>query len=55
MADVGGNEQGFVEEDVLRLFRGDPMPLPIFLRIAFIPLKTCTALERVIASVRHNH
>ena len=49
MTDIATNDQGFREEYVLGFFWGDLMALPVFLRVALVPFKTSTSIQRVFA------
>jgi hypothetical protein len=53
MADVRRHKKGLIEENVLGLLRSYLVPLPILVCIAFVPLKACTAFERIAATPRH--
>src|ERR1019366_5184268 len=43
------HDQGFVEEHALCLFGANSMPLPVLVRVCFVPLKTGTCIERTFA------
>ena len=45
--DVAPDDQGFIEEQILRFFGRDTVPLPVLLDIAIIPVEPDTALQRV--------
>jgi hypothetical protein len=45
--DVAPDDQGFIEEQVLRLFRRDAVPFPVLLDIAIVPVEPDTACQRV--------
>ena len=47
MTDIAADNQRLVEEDIFDLFRSDAMPLPILVRVGFIPFKTRTRFERI--------
>src|SRR5579885_3026741 len=49
MTRVPAHDKRFVEENILGLFRGDSMPFPVLIRVRFIPVKTSTGFERVLA------
>jgi hypothetical protein len=51
-ADIAAHDKGIVEEHILSLFGADSMPLPVLVRVCFIPFKTGTAIEG-IAAFRH--
>jgi hypothetical protein len=52
VSDIAAHDQGLVEEDVLSLFGADSMPLPVLVRVCFVPFKTGAAIEE-IARFRH--
>src|ERR1035437_1348096 len=53
MAHIAAHDQGFIEKHTFGFFRGDLMPLPVFVRVAFIPFKPGTSIQRVSA-FRHD-
>src|ERR1035437_10424362 len=53
VAHIAANGQGFIEKHIFGFFRGDLMPLPILVRVAFIPFKPGTSIQRVF-TFRHD-
>jgi hypothetical protein len=49
VADIATYDQGFVEEHALGLFGANAMPLPVLVRVCFVPFKTGTRIERTFA------
>jgi hypothetical protein len=47
MPHVPTHYERFFEENLFRLFRSYTMPLPVFLRVSFVPLKSDTSVQRV--------
>src|ERR1035438_4851669 len=49
VAGIATHDQGFVEEHALGLFGANSMPLPVLVRVCFVPFKTGTCIERTFA------
>src|ERR1039457_3884304 len=53
VTNVAANDQGFMEEHIFGFFRSDPMPSPVLVRVAFLPFKPVTAIQRVFTFRQH--
>src|ERR1039457_7291032 len=49
VADIAAHDQGLVEEHILSLFGADSMTLPVLVPIGFVPFKTGTGIEWILA------
>src|SRR5208283_2405587 len=48
VTNIAARHQGLVEKDVLSLFGADSMPLPVLVRICFVPFETGTGIEGIV-------